>query len=134
MDKLQLTGWNLDWVFNFRSGHLSAADLWCYWVKLPNLNLRTKPKQFLGYLPFDTIPGLLYACGAINIGSLCRQLRQSKQKWICRKYQVPQILTVNLPHLVLRICLCLTVVCFDDNVYLCLPYCRTYFNISKDKD
>jgi len=30
MDKLQLTGWNLDRVFNFRSGHLHAAKFWCY--------------------------------------------------------------------------------------------------------
>jgi len=30
MDKLQLTGQNLGWVYNFRSGHLHAAQFWCY--------------------------------------------------------------------------------------------------------
>jgi hypothetical protein len=54
MDKLQLTGQNLvGRVFNFSSGHLHAADLWCYRVKLPNLNLKTWPKQRLGSLPLD---------------------------------------------------------------------------------
>jgi len=53
MDKLQLTGQNLGRVFNFRSSHLHAADLWCYWVKLPILNLKTWPKQLLGSLQLD---------------------------------------------------------------------------------
>jgi hypothetical protein len=53
MDKLQLTEQNLGRVFNFRSGHLHAADLWCYWVKLPNLNLQTWPKELLGTLLLD---------------------------------------------------------------------------------
>jgi hypothetical protein len=30
MDKLQLTGQILGLVFNFRSGHLIAANSWCY--------------------------------------------------------------------------------------------------------
>jgi hypothetical protein len=30
MDKHQLTGRNLGRVFNFRSGHLHAAQFWCY--------------------------------------------------------------------------------------------------------
>jgi hypothetical protein len=51
MDKLQLTGRNLGRVFNFRSGHLHVAHLWCYQVKLPNLKLKTLPKQLLGSLP-----------------------------------------------------------------------------------
>jgi len=50
---LQLTGQNLGRVFNFRSGHLHVAHLWCYQVKLPNLKLKTRPKQPLGYLPLD---------------------------------------------------------------------------------
>jgi len=53
MDKLQLVGQNLGRGFNFKSGHLHAADLWCYWVKLHNLNLKTRPKQLLGSLPLD---------------------------------------------------------------------------------
>jgi len=55
MDKLQLTGQNLGRVFNFRTGHLNAADLGCYWVKLPNLNLKTQPKQLLDSLPRDIV-------------------------------------------------------------------------------
>ncbi len=50
MDKLQL---NLGRVFNFRSGHLHAAPLWCYRVKLPNLDLKTQPKQLRDSLPLD---------------------------------------------------------------------------------
>jgi len=48
MDKLQPTGWNLGRVFNFRSGHLNDAGLWCYWVKLPSLKLKTRPIQLQG--------------------------------------------------------------------------------------
>ncbi len=51
MDKLQLTGQNLGRVFNFRSGHLHAAQFWCYRVKLLNLKLKTGPKQLLGSFP-----------------------------------------------------------------------------------
>ncbi len=51
MDKLQLTGQNLGRVFNFRSGHLHAATFLVLSVKLPNLQLKTRPKQLLGYLP-----------------------------------------------------------------------------------
>ncbi len=51
MDKLRLTGQNLDRVFNFRFGHLDAEHFWCYQVKLPNLKLKTRPKQLLGSLP-----------------------------------------------------------------------------------
>ncbi len=47
MDKLQLTGQNLGRVFNFRFGHLHAEHFWCYQVKLPNLKMKTRPKQLL---------------------------------------------------------------------------------------
>jgi hypothetical protein len=50
MDKLQLTGQNLGRVFNFRSGCVHAVHLLYYGVKLPNLKLKTRPKQLLGYL------------------------------------------------------------------------------------
>jgi hypothetical protein len=53
MDKLQPTGRNLGQVFNFRSGHLHSVHLWCYLVKLPNLKLKTRPKQLLGSLSLD---------------------------------------------------------------------------------
>jgi hypothetical protein len=60
MDKLQLTGRNLGRVFNFRSGHLHAADLWCSWVELPDLNLKTRPKQLpLGMALCGLSKGLL---------------------------------------------------------------------------
>jgi hypothetical protein len=58
MDKLQLTGRNLGQVFNIRSGHLYADAFLVSLVKLPNLQMKTRPKQFLGYLPLDiALPG-----------------------------------------------------------------------------
>jgi len=48
--QLQLTGRNLGQVFNFRFGHLQAEHSRCYQVKLPNLKLKTRPKQLLGSL------------------------------------------------------------------------------------
>jgi hypothetical protein len=53
MDKLQLTGQNLGRVFNFRNVRVHAVHLLCYGVKLPNLKLKTRPKQLLGSLPLD---------------------------------------------------------------------------------
>jgi hypothetical protein len=53
MDKLQLTGQNLGQVFNFRNGCVHAAHLHCCRVKLPNLKLKTRPKQRLRSLPLD---------------------------------------------------------------------------------
>jgi hypothetical protein len=53
MDKLQLTGQNLGQVFNFRYGRVHAVHLHCCGVKLPNLKLKTRPKQRLGSLPLD---------------------------------------------------------------------------------
>jgi hypothetical protein len=55
MDKLQLTGRNLGRVFYFRSGHLYAMHFYCYQVKLPNLKLKTRPKQLLGSFPLDIV-------------------------------------------------------------------------------
>ncbi len=47
-------------VFNIRSGHLHADACLASFVKLPNLQLKTWPKQLLGYLPLDiALPGLL---------------------------------------------------------------------------
>ncbi len=53
MDKLQLTGPNQGRVFKIRNGHLHAAVFLVSSVKLPNLQLKTRPKQLLGYLPLD---------------------------------------------------------------------------------
>ncbi len=50
MDKLQLAGQNLGRVFNSRSGFVCAMQLRCFETKLPNLMLKTWPKQLLGSL------------------------------------------------------------------------------------
>jgi hypothetical protein len=49
-------------VFNFRSGHLHAVHLWCYQVKLPNLKLKTWPRQLLGSLLLDSALPALSQC------------------------------------------------------------------------
>ncbi len=60
MDKLQLTGLNTIRVFYFRYGRVRAVHFLCLGVKLPNLKLKTRPKQVLGSLPLDiALPGLL---------------------------------------------------------------------------
>jgi hypothetical protein len=53
MDKLQLTRQNLARAYNFRYGRVRSVYLLCLGVKLPNLKLKTQPKQVLGSLPFD---------------------------------------------------------------------------------
>jgi hypothetical protein len=55
MDKQHPKGHNLARVFNFRSGNLHAAHLWCCRVKLPTLKLKIWPKQLLGSLPLDLV-------------------------------------------------------------------------------
>ena len=55
MGKLQLTGQNMGRVFNFRSGYVHAVHLLFCRVKLPNLTLKTWPKQLLGSLPIDIV-------------------------------------------------------------------------------
>jgi hypothetical protein len=47
---LQLTGRNLGRVFN---PDVCPMHLRGYGAKLPNLNLKTRPKQLLGILPLD---------------------------------------------------------------------------------
>jgi hypothetical protein len=49
----RLTGQKLGRVFNTRSGCVCDMHLCCYEVKLPNLELKTWPKQLLGYLLLD---------------------------------------------------------------------------------
>ncbi len=51
MNKLKLTGQNLDWVFNSRLGHACICRAIACRTKRPNLKLKNKPKQLLGYLP-----------------------------------------------------------------------------------
>jgi hypothetical protein len=52
MDKLQLTGQALGRVFNFRSGCMHTMHLLPSEAIQPNLELKTRPKQLLGSLPF----------------------------------------------------------------------------------
>jgi hypothetical protein len=47
MDKLQLTGQNLGLVCNSRSGCLHDVHLHSFIAKLPNLKLKTQPRQLL---------------------------------------------------------------------------------------
>jgi hypothetical protein len=51
MDKLKLTGLNLDRVFNSRLGRACIDQAIVHITKQPNLKLKTQPKQLLGYLP-----------------------------------------------------------------------------------
>ncbi len=45
-------------VFKFRRGCLCAIQLYYFETKLPNLELKTRPKQLLGSLPVDiALPG-----------------------------------------------------------------------------
>jgi hypothetical protein len=47
------TGQNQGRVFNSRSGRVFATQLPCFEAKLPNLELKTRSKQLLGFLPID---------------------------------------------------------------------------------
>ncbi len=53
MDKLQLTGQNLGWDFNFRKDYVQAMHFLRYILKLPKLKLKTQPKWLSGSLPLD---------------------------------------------------------------------------------
>ncbi len=49
MDKLKLTGQNLGRVFKSKSGCMCVVHLLCSEAIRPNLKLKTRPKQLLGY-------------------------------------------------------------------------------------
>jgi hypothetical protein len=53
MDKLYVTVQTLGRVFNFRSGCMQIMHLLHSVALLPNLELKTRPKQLLGSLPLD---------------------------------------------------------------------------------
>ncbi len=55
MDKFQLTGQNLGRVIYFRYGRMRAVHFLCLRVNLPNLKLKTRPKEVLGSLLFDIV-------------------------------------------------------------------------------
>jgi hypothetical protein len=88
MDKLQLTGRNLGRVFNFRSGHLHSAHLWCYQLKLPNLKLKIQPKQLLGSLLLSiTLPDaakqpiLSLSKPVLILAQLCNIVSNYRSMW-----------------------------------------------------
>ncbi len=66
MDKLHLTAQNLGPDFNFRNDPVHAVNFLGYAVKLPNLKLKSRPKQLSGALPYDIgLPTLLsYGVGS----------------------------------------------------------------------
>jgi hypothetical protein len=72
MGKLQLTGQNLGQIFNSRNGRVDAVHFLCYGVKLPNLKLKTWPKQ-----PIDPLREL--SCSPC-IASIVRTLSCSALK------------------------------------------------------
>ncbi len=74
MDKLQLPGRNLGRVFNSRSSCVRSAQLRCFETKLPNLMLKTWPRQLLGSLPID-----IMLSGSTNYGQT--EKMSSKLKW-----------------------------------------------------
>jgi hypothetical protein len=51
LDKIQIAGLNLGYIFNSRSGCMCAIHILCNETELPNLKLKTQSKEFLGYLP-----------------------------------------------------------------------------------
>ncbi len=53
MDKLQLTGQNLGRVFDSNSDRVYDIQLHFSEAEQPNLKLKTRPKQLLGYLLLD---------------------------------------------------------------------------------
>jgi len=66
MDKLQLTGRNLVRVFNSRLCRMLVIGHGIVHItKQPDLNLKTWPKQLLGYLPF----AFAFPTGAYQRGS-----------------------------------------------------------------
>ncbi len=66
VDKLQITGQNLGRVYYFKYGRVHAVHFIRLGVKLPNLKLKTWPKQVLGSLPLDiTLPAVMLACPSV---------------------------------------------------------------------
>jgi hypothetical protein len=57
MNKLEPTKQNLVQIFNSRSGRMPATHFLRSIAKQPNLHLKTRSKQLLGYLPFDILLG-----------------------------------------------------------------------------
>ncbi len=63
MEKLKLTGRNLRQVFNSRLGRAFIGHAILHITTQPNLKLKTRPKQLLGYLLLDFIlPDLGNSC------------------------------------------------------------------------
>jgi hypothetical protein len=53
MDNLYRTGLNMGRVFNYKCGCVSIWINTCSSSKQPSLQLKTQPKQLLGFFPLD---------------------------------------------------------------------------------
>jgi hypothetical protein len=70
VDKLQITGQNLDRVFNSRSGRVHAKQLHFSETEQPNLKLKTRIKQLLGSLPlYIALPATIHSYPSLIQGS-----------------------------------------------------------------
>ncbi len=85
MDKLYLAGRALDRVFNFRSGCMHTMHLLPSAAIQPNLELKTRPEQLLGFLPLVIS---LYASTCNIFPSNCEPLMSEylKSLWEILKY------------------------------------------------
>jgi len=67
MDKLKLIGYNLGCVFNSRARHACICRALACIAEWPNLKLKTRPKQLLGYLLLAfALPVLVYGYGWVH--------------------------------------------------------------------
>ncbi len=55
MQNLNQQEQNLGRIFNTRIGRIHVTHLFGYEAKLPNLKLKARPKQLLGYLSLDIL-------------------------------------------------------------------------------
>ncbi len=61
MGKLKPIGQNFDRVINSRSDSVHTKHLFCYEAKVPNLELKTWPKQHLGSHPLNiALPKMIW--------------------------------------------------------------------------
>jgi hypothetical protein len=79
MDKLKLTGRTLGRVFNSRRVCMHAMHLLSSVAIQPNLELKTQPKQLLGYLPLDiALPIIVYYSFQFKLFSLITKFQPPK--------------------------------------------------------
>jgi hypothetical protein len=104
MDKLQLTGQNLGRVFNSRSGCMCAMHLCYYEAKLPNLKLKTWPKQLLGSLPITFALSALriMACSLSTLNNLTISLTTLKMTFSITTLSIMTLSLIMLHKLAIR--------------------------------